>query len=104
MNNPFNFKIRTKNTKENREVQEILFSLGYDWFDGLKNIQKTETRYFYFQEEEFTGKRLSIYYEYSKNKKTFIEDKNKEITIEELRDKKFQNKLRKLVILRNLKQ
>jgi len=102
-----NFKIKVKNIKESKEVQTIAFELGYSWSGNDKKFRNLDKPFLFLDtysymsgKHEFDGRYL--YYMEKTQIHGFLEDIDKEITLEQLRDKNFQKRVRKLLILEAL--
>ncbi len=90
-----NFKIRIHNKEESSEIQRVLFKLGYDWANKVKDVlyMIKSGLFFYIKNCEIT---------YTADLGYFEKHRNKEVTFAKLKSKAFQTYLRKLMILKNL--
>ena len=93
-----NFKMKVRNPKESEEAQKILLKLGYSWCPQ-KEILYIDEPYLFFDFED-----KCITYTKKESKDFFNNQKNRKITLTELKSKSFQNRLKKLLILRRLKK
>jgi len=113
-----NFKIKVNNEEEDKEIQDILLSLGFKWKDGdiKKNLNEKNAIFIYLTIPNHIGVKGIITYDigvkgiitYDGEPKGDFEyfetHENKEITFKQLRDKKFQMKLKKILILNSLEE
>ena len=72
------FKIRV-NPKTSREVQEIMFSHGWEWVTGSKKIEDTDKPYLFIYDDMFIT--------YDENPDYFDMKELPELTIEQVREK-----------------
>lgn len=98
MEEKLNFKIRVASKEQSREIQKILFSLGFKWHAEGEEVCNLEMPYIYFFMEEQC---MSIFYgEYEHQ---YLEHNNKEITLAQLKSEEFQYKIKKYFLVRSLK-
>ena len=101
-----NFKIKVNNEEEDKEIQDILLSLEFKWKDGdiKKNLNEKNAIFIYLTIPNHIGVKGIITYdgEPKGDFEYFETQENKEITFKQLRDKKFQMKLKKILILNSL--
>lgn len=99
------YKIGVKNKKESEEVQKILFGLGFNWA-SLQNRKDTKFNFIHLTQPflffSYENRKFDITYMEDKEEQDFKMSKNKEITLEKLKSKKFQSRIKKLMILKML--
>jgi len=75
-----NLKFRVKDEAHSREIQELLFKLGYDWLgNASKIVQYTDNNY------HFTYLKGSI--KFGNTEQNFLEKNAKEVNIQYLKSK-----------------
>lgn len=105
-----NFKIRVRNKEENKEIQQILFGLGFCWRSGWRKQSK---EILYLDSKNLCGIYILIYDEreereriitYSSNLNDFYGERKeyKIISFKKLKSKKFQEYLVGLMVLNKL--
>jgi len=100
-----NFKILVHGKKGSKEIQKILLDCGFMW-NGRKDREMEEFNqwalYFYTGENSRGCEFGRIRQSGSRDIKFFRSHPNTEVNLKQLRNKDFQMKLTKLLILNNL--
>ena len=91
----FKLKIRSKN--KSSEIQRILFKLGFSWYSKEKKIQLTDKRGLFFDLSDMT-------IAYTDDIEYFNDYECEKITLNKIKSKAFQDKIIKILILKNLEK
>lgn len=97
------FKIKVANPKQSREIQRILFSLGFSWGRGSK-IQETNKPLLFFEKSDFWSSNHKLDITYSNYLDPNFEDfaEYEEVTFKQLKSEEFQDRVKKLILVESL--